>query len=76
MMKFNRAVYLQIQIAQMAVLENILKSYTDHTNGIVQDCSNSFANTLELLQSCTKPSISYHSNNMQYYSEVTLQVMG
>ena len=45
-------------------------------NGFVQDCSNSFANTLELLQSCTKLLISYHSNNMQYYSEVTLQVMG
>ena len=25
--------------------------------GLVQDCSNSIANTLELLQSCTKPSI-------------------
>ena len=27
------------------------------TNGLVQDCSNSIANALELLQSCTKPSI-------------------
>ena len=27
-------------------------------NGLVQDCSNSIANALELLQSCTKPSIS------------------
>ena len=27
------------------------------TDGLVQDCSNSFANALELLQSCTKPSI-------------------
>ena len=26
--------------------------------GVVQNCSNSIANTLELLQSCTKPSIS------------------
>ena len=25
-------------------------------NGLVQDCSNSIANALELLQSCTKPS--------------------
>ena len=25
--------------------------------GLVQDCSNSIANALELLQSCTKPSI-------------------
>ena len=28
-------------------------------DGVVQDCSNSIANALELLQSCTKPSISY-----------------
>ena len=28
-----------------------------HINGLVQDCSNSIANALELLQSCTKPSI-------------------
>ena len=25
-------------------------------NGLVQDCSNSITNALELLQSCTKPS--------------------
>ena len=28
-----------------------------HFDGLVQDCSNSIANALELLQSCTKPSI-------------------
>ena len=28
-----------------------------HVDGLVQDCSNSIANTLELLQSCTKPSM-------------------
>ena len=28
-----------------------------HINGLVQDCSYSIANALELLQSCTKPSI-------------------
>ena len=27
-------------------------------DGLVQDCSNSIANALELLQSCTKPSMS------------------
>ena len=26
-------------------------------DGLVKDCSNSIANALELLQSCTKPSI-------------------
>ena len=29
----------------------------DHIEGLVQDCSNSIANALELQQSCTKPSI-------------------
>ena len=27
-----------------------------HIDALVQDCSNSIANALELLQSCTKPS--------------------
>ena len=27
-----------------------------HTDDLVQDCSNSIANALELLQSCAKPS--------------------
>ena len=31
--------------------------------GLVQDCSNSFADALELLQSCTKPSISFLKNH-------------
>ena len=31
-----------------------------HFDGLVQDCRNSIANTLELLQSCTKPSILCH----------------
>ena len=30
----------------------------NHIDGLVQDCSNSIANALELLQPCTKPSIS------------------
>ena len=29
----------------------------DYCDGLVQDCSNSIANALELLQYCTKPSI-------------------
>ena len=32
-------------------------SWIKHINGLVQDCSNSIANALELLQSCSKPSI-------------------
>ena len=34
-----------------------------HIGGLVQDCSNSIATPLELLQSCTKPSISEISEN-------------
>ena len=34
-----------------------LPNYLGHTNGLYQDCSNSIANVLELLQYSTKPSI-------------------
>ena len=37
----------------------IVKTLVSYINGLVQDCSNSTANTLELLQSCTKPSICF-----------------
>ena len=33
----------------------IVLSHDAHINGLVQDCSNSIANALELLQSHTKP---------------------
>ena len=33
----------------------------EDVNGLVQDCSNSIANALELLQSCTKPSMCYQT---------------
>ena len=32
-------------------------------DGLVQDCSNSIANALELLQSCTKTSMWYQPND-------------
>ena len=31
--------------------------YCSYIDGLLQDCSNSIANALELLQSCTKPLI-------------------
>ena len=31
--------------------------YIDFIDGLVQDCSNSIDNAMELLQSCAKPSI-------------------
>ena len=39
-----------------------------YINGLVQDCSNSIANALELLQSCSKPSI-YQSLKSQSTSD-------
>ena len=36
-------------------------------DGLVQDCSNSIANALELLQSCTKP-LSYNNIESAYLS--------
>ena len=34
------------------------RNYSMHDiDGLVQDCSNSIADALELLQSCTKPSL-------------------
>ena len=36
----------------------MITQFTDtHIDGLVQDCSNSIVNALELLQPCTKPSI-------------------
>ena len=35
--------------------------YEYHIDGLVQACSNSIADALELLQSCAKPSIYYIS---------------
>ena len=40
-----------------------------HIDGLVQDCSNSIANALELLQFCTKPlTCKVHPNNYTYYA--------
>ena len=45
-----------------------------YIDGLLQDCSNSIANALELLQSCTKPSIlwtylaTHYENQYQQYS--------
>ena len=39
----------------MEVSAFISVRYTQHIEGLVQDCSNSIANALEVLQSCTEP---------------------
>ena len=53
-----RFYYLIINAMQTHAL--IIKDKYSHGNveGLVQDCSNSIVNALELLQSCTKPSMS------------------
>ena len=45
---------------------------TNYINGLEQDCSNYSANALELLQSCTKPSIVF-SGGMQPISSFDIQ---
>ena len=45
-----------------------MKPGQEYVDGLVQDCSNSIANALELLQSCAKPSMlskpgKYHGMN-------------
>ena len=47
--------WLQIPLFKSFVTNYV---YIHHIDGLVQDWSNSIANALELLQSCTKPSIS------------------
>ena len=44
----------------------ICEDYT--TNGLAQDCNNSIADTLELLQSCTKPLI-HDGCDIKLYNE-------
>ena len=40
-----------------------------HINGLVQDCSISSALAVEILQSCTKPSIETTSPHLMYHHE-------
>ena len=41
------------------LIGKLVHDYEDDIDGLTQNCSNSIANALELLQSCTKPSILY-----------------
>ena len=41
-------------------------------DGLVQDCSNSSANALELLQSCTKPSIYFYNDSISLYQSLNM----
>ena len=43
--------------------------------GLMQDCSNSIANALELLQSCTNPSNSVAAHMVGFHLEYNLQLL-
>ena len=40
-----------------------------HTEGLVQNCSNSIANALKLLQSCTKPSCNFSKKGTNFWAQ-------
>ena len=50
----NRLLFLFI-LSDPLQQEMAMISHNGEIDGLVQDCSNSIANALELLQSCTKP---------------------
>ena len=43
-----------------------------YIDGLVQDCSISIANTLEILQSCTKPLTYMCSTQLMYLYDISL----
>ena len=59
--RFSMSVRSQTPFYWSLPLQNVLVKCADtgepHCDGLVQDCSNSSASTMELLQSCTMPSI-------------------
>ena len=57
-----------IQISWLSDNLNDEISELDYFDGLVQDCSNSIGNALELLQSCTKPSIWWNGFILQNHS--------
>ena len=63
-------IIVQILTVFLQFLRNVLRN--SPIDGLVQDCSNSIANALELLQSCTKPSICYYSWSASHYLIHTL----
>ena len=51
-------IYIKHHNCSISTLHEIWEAeFCSHINGLVQDCSNSSALVMELLQSCTKPSI-------------------
>ena len=66
----DRTYYLFAEITAIGQLRKFLRTVI---GGLVQDCSNSSANALELLQSCTKPS-SWYSARFQFITLGSEQV--
>ena len=46
-----------VTVMHFRTIWSLLALYHNYIDGLAQDCSNSIANALELLKSCTKPSI-------------------
>ena len=44
-------------VNRVSITSDVLHNFQVYVEGLVQDCSNSIANALELLQSCTEPSM-------------------
>ena len=69
--RHERQTYDRLVFMHVIIIESFCRSKIphDHIDGLVQDCSNSIVNALELLQSCTMPSIyDYHGNATRYMS--------
>ena len=58
-------------LAMVYVRTNILIWDGYHSDGLVQDCSDSIANALELLQSCAKPYI-WYAHGLLYITQSKL----
>ena len=62
-------VILSVQCEQRSISMQVADEITDaYIDGLVQDCSNSIANALELLQCCTKPSILWKARRSKHWS--------
>ena len=66
-----KKIHLQNVASKMIAILPRLQCVNQNTDGQVQDCSNSSALAMELLQSCTKPSIysfkEIHANEHNYH---------
>ena len=57
-----------ISIVDDVIMQGIDPVTPEYLDDLMQDCSDSIANALELLQSCTKPSICYLYGSVKFNS--------